>query len=144
MTIERVTCGLGALQHKFKGHGMSPLVISFSQAVDLAELAEVVGPDLTAKRLPIVSKGLTGQEVALSIVLGIAGNAGYAGIKLGLGKLAAWLARATHRDPSTPHAVQITVSAGGTTVNVQGDANTKAVAILLEEWAQQADDPTDR
>jgi hypothetical protein len=124
---------------------MDPLVISASSAIDLAEMAEAVGPDLTVTRLPIVSKRLTGQDVAISILLGMAGNAGYAAVKLALEKLAAWLARATEpKHPSASSAIQITVSAGGTTVIVQGDENTEAVAVVLEDWARQARGPADR
>ena len=123
---------------------MKPLMISSSIVLDVAELSEIVGPDLTVTRLPIVSKGLTGQEIAISIILGMAGNAGYAGEKLGVKKLAEWLSRISNKPPSTPTPIQITVSSDGTTITLGGTNNIEVVAVVLEDWARQAELPPDR
>jgi hypothetical protein len=123
---------------------MKPLMISSSIVLDVAELSEIVGPDLTVTRLPIVSKGLTGQEIAISIILGMAGNAGYAGVKLGVKKLAEWLSRISNMPPSTPTPIQITVSSDGTTITLGGTNNIEVVAVVLEDWARQAELPPDR
>lgn len=116
---------------------MSPLLINCSQTIDLSELRQCVAPHLTVTQLPLVAKGFSGEEVALSIALGVAGNASYEVIKTAVGSLAHWLHRSTTDRSHDLPSIQISLSVRGTTIRVSGESNRTDVTVFLDDWADQ-------
>lgn len=119
---------------------MGSLVINCSSSVDIAELAALVGPGFIVMPLPLVSKGLTGEEVALSLALGVAANASYAVIREAAAALIDWLSSRTSDNAADKSSMQISVSGRGTTVRVLGNSNKNDVVILIDDWIEQSVD----
>ena len=119
---------------------MEPLVINFSHEVDWEELAETVGPDLTVSRLPFSRKRLTGEEIALAIALGVAGNATFYAVQKATERLVAWLSRKAKEQAKGEAMLHISVSSEGVTVDMDAGSTSREVEVVVTDWVAQFPD----
>jgi len=124
---------------------MEPLVINFSQEMDWNELVETVAPDLTITRLPFSRKRLTGEEIALSIALGVAGNATFYALQKATERLVAWLSRKVKEPAKGEAPLRISISSEGVTVDIEASSTNHEVEVVITDWvAQFPDDQSGR